>query len=222
MPAATGDHLSPPLCHEQPTICSFSGSLRRFVCLCSPVAATAVGSRGVSISADRRTRRVQTALGSLWNGPDVQQDARLDPWRWPRPNALSLVCALAAPPSSLRPPLSQMRDGRGWGRDAAPPRMFRAGNEPLWVMRSPTGGSTNACRSQNAGAIAAVAFSPVVRAHLPAAGPCLIAERVASVPLLDPSEPPFHPRRFWCPAPTTKVRCCCFAQVAVATVIVMP
>ena len=90
------------------------------------------------------------------------------------------------------------------------------------MMRSPVGGGTNACRSQNTGAIAAVAFSPVVRAHLPAAGPCLIAERVASVPLLDPPEPSFHPRRSWCPASTTKVRCCCFAQVAAATVIVMP
>ena len=90
------------------------------------------------------------------------------------------------------------------------------------MMRSPVGGGTNACRSQNKGAITAVAFSPVVRAHLPAAGPCLIAERVASVPLLNPSEPPFHPRRPRCPAPTTKVRCYCFAQVAAATVIVMP
>jgi len=64
--------------------------------------------------------------------------------------------------------------------------------------------------------------APWFELMLLAAAPCLIAERVASVPLLNPSEPPFHPRRSRCPAPTTKVRCCCFAQVAAATVIVMP
>ena len=62
-----------------------------------------------------------------------------------------------------------------------------AREEPLWVIRSPVGGGTNACRSQNKGAITAVAFSPVVRAHLLASAPYLIAERAASVPPSGPT-----------------------------------
>ena len=94
-----------------------------------------------------------------------------------------------------RTPPSQMRGGVGRGRDAAPQRMVGAGNEPLTAVSSPMGGGTNACQSQNKGAITAVAFSRVVRAHLLASAPYLIAERAASVPRLDPPEPLVHPLR---------------------------
>ena len=221
MPAATGDHLSPPLCHEQPTICSFSGSLRRFVCLCRP----SCSHRGLA-------RRIQLGLSSAAAGTDRTRLALERPrcpiGRQARLVALATTKRPCAHPrarsSAIEPPATFCADARRVatreGRHTSTHVWAR--EEPLWVIRSPVGGGTNACQSQNVQGIAAVVFSPMVRAHLPAAAPCLIAERVASVPLLNPSEPLFHPRRSRCPAPTTKVRCCCFAQVAAATVIVMP
>jgi len=96
MPAATGDHLSPPLCHKLSTICSFSGSLRRLLELTAGVLPTGWGlAHGGAVPRVRPDWGLRRPSHYCCRTP---APSRVSRWRARHPAAALLVrCSRASP-----------------------------------------------------------------------------------------------------------------------------